>query len=305
MADLPNDTNPPSHGFSGDDAKVVARSLLSEHGFREFDDPPSAVSEDEEVSKELNLAGLADFDLGKKSLLRSVEVHIKHQTPLLPFAGDNSQAAEQYRIIRTKIVQHPRRPRVLVVSSAESGDGKSVTAVNVGGVIALNPEFNVLLCDVDLHRSSLAKYFDVPVKPGLADVLSGQAELKDVVVRIEPFPNLYFLPGGKSSRGPADLLNSRRWSSLVSALRRQFSFVVLDTPPAGALADFALVQAAADGVVLVARQDHTNRMLWMRAVESVPAEKMIGVVMNCVKPWFLGRSGGYYQYYHYSKYYKR
>ena len=292
-------------GFSGENAKVVARSLLSDHGFSQLDDPPSPVSNDQDVSKELALAGLEDFDLGDKSRLRGVEVHIKHQTPLLPFAGDNSQAAEQYRIIRTKIVQHPRRPRVIVVSSAESGDGKSVTAVNIGGVISLNPEFNVLLCDVDLHRGSLAKYFDLPIKPGLADVLTGGASLRDCVVRIEPFPNLFFLPGGKSSRGPADLLNSRRWDTLVSALRKQFNYCILDTPPAGALADFQLAQASADGVVLVARQDHTNRMLWVRALETVPKEKMIGVIMNCVKPWFLARSGSYYQYYHYSKYYRR
>lgn len=288
-----------------DPNQVVARSLLDDQEFQQFDDPPSALAESDDVSNELSLAGLEEYDLGDKSALRSAEVHIKARTPLLPFAGDNSQAAEQYRIVRTKVVQHPGRPRVLAISSAESGDGKSVTAVNLAGVIALNPEYNVLLSDVDLHRSSLAKYFDLPIKPGLADVLSGASTLRECVVRIEPFPNLFFLPGGKSSRGPADLLNSRRWDALVSALRKQFNYCVMDTPPAGALADFELVQASADGVVLVARQDHTNRMLWVRAMETVPREKMIGVVMNCVKPWFLARSGSYYQYYHYSKYYRR
>ena len=285
--------------------QVVARSLLNEQQFGQFDDPPSTLAEEQDVAGELALAGLEEYDLGDKAQLRSAKVHIKDQRPLLPFAGDNSQAAEQYRIVRTKVVQHPRRPRVVVISSAESGDGKSVTAVNLAGVIALNPEYNVLLADVDLHRSSLAKYFDLPIKPGLADVLTGGASLKDCVVRIEPFPNLFFLPGGKSSRGPADLLNSRRWDALVSALRKQFNYCIMDTPPAGALADFQLAQASADGVVLVARQDHTNRMLWVRALETVPRDKMIGVIMNCVKPWFLARSGSYYQYYHYSKYYRR
>jgi capsular exopolysaccharide synthesis family protein len=203
-------------------------------------------------------------------------------------------------------VQHPSRPRAIAVSSAESGDGKSVNAVNLSGVLALNPEFDVLLVDGDLHRSSLAQYFDVPAKPGLADILSGSASVKESITRIDPFPNLYFLPGGKGQRGPADLLNSKRWDSLAEALKRQFSYVIYDTPPAGALADFDLIQANADGVILVVRQDHTNRMLWMRAYQSVPESKLIGVVMNCVKPWFLGRPFGYYyQYYNYSRYYKR
>ena len=273
---------------------------LSDDQFAFLDEEPV------QTSSAVSIRGLQEFNLGDKNGIRTAQVRIKHQTPLLPFAGENSQAAEQYRIVRTKIVQHPSRPRSIAVSSAESGDGKSVNAVNLAGVLALNPEFDVLLVDGDLHRSSLARYFDVPSKPGLADLLSGAASVKDAVIRIDPFPNLYFLPGGKGQRGPADLLNSKRWDLLAEALKRQFTYVIYDTPPAGALADFDLIQANADGVVLVVRQDHTNRLLWIRAIQSVPETKLIGVVMNCVKPWFLARSlGYYYQYYHYSKYYKR
>ncbi len=245
----------------------------------------------------------AEFALPSLGSIRSVEVRPRKNIPLLPFAGESGQAAEQYRIIRTKILQHPRRPRSIVVSSAESGDGKSVTAVNVAGVLALSPESTVLLVDGDLHRSSLARYFDLPPTPGLANILDDQASLEESLVRIEPFPNLFFLPGGKSRRGPADELNSHRWKELSAALKAQFSYCVVDAPPAGALADFDLIQAAVDGVVLVVRQDHTNRMLWMRSLDSVPEDKLIGVVMNCIKPWFLGRGLGYYQYYYYSKYY--
>lgn len=276
------------------------RPLVSDEQFSFLDDDLVQASSD------LSMPGLEEFNLRDKSSVRTVQVRIKHQTPLLPFAGENSQAAEQYRIVRTKIVQHPNRPRTVAVSSAESGDGKSVNAVNLAGVLALNPEFEVLLVDGDLHRSSLARYFDVPAKPGLADVLSGTASVQDTVVRIDPFPNLYFMPGGKGQRGPADLLNSKRWDLVSESLKRQFTYVVYDTPPAGALADFDLIQANCDGVVLVVRQDHTNRMLWLRAYRSVPETKLVGVIMNCVKPWFLGRSlGYYYQYYHYSKYYRR
>ncbi len=257
------------------------------------------------ASPDLAIAGLAEFDLGAREDLRSIEVKLKSQTPLLPFAGENSQAGEQYRIIRTRILQHQLQPRSLAVSSAESGDGKSVNAVNLAGVLALNPDTEIILVDADLHRGSLARYFDAPVKPGLADVLSGTAALADCVVRAEPYSNLFFLPSGKGRGGPADMLNSKRWDNVAAALKRQFDFVIYDTPPAGAVADFDLIQANCDGVLLVARQDHTNRMLWMRALESIPDNKLIGVIMNCVKPWFLGRGYGYYQYYNYSKYYRR
>jgi protein-tyrosine kinase len=245
----------------------------------------------------------ADLLVGPLQELESMRVNIKDGTPLLPFGGESSHAAEQYRIIRTKILQHPSRPRSLVMTSAESGDGKSVTSVNLAGVLALNPDFNVVLMDGDLHRSSLARYFGVNTSPGLAEVITGKATLKEAIRRIDPFPNLFFLPGGKSQTGPADLFNTNRWFEVTEAIKRQFTFFVIDAPPAGVFADFDLIQAQVDGVVLVVREDHTNRMLWMRAIESIPPQKMIGAIMNCVQPWFLGKSLGYYQYYYYSKYY--
>lgn len=245
----------------------------------------------------------ADLQVGVLSDLNSIQVHIKPGTPLLPFGGENSHAAEQYRIVRTKILQHSARPRSLVITSAESGDGKSVSAVNLAGVLALNPEFNVLLADGDLHRSSLARYFGVDSSPGLAEVITGKATLSESVRRVEPFPNLFFLPAGESQAGPADLFNTRRWKDIAGALKEQFTFCVIDAPPAGVFADFDLIQEQVEGVVLVVREDHTNRMLWMRALQNIPTQKMIGVIMNCVQPWFLGKSFGYYQYYYYSKYY--
>lgn len=245
----------------------------------------------------------ADLQVGALDELESIRVNIKDGAPLLPFGGESTHAAEQYRIIRTKVLQHPARPRSLVMTSAESGDGKSVTAVNLAGVLALNPDFNVVLMDGDLHRSSLARYFGVDTSPGLAEVITGKATLREAIRRIEPFPNLFFLPGGQSQTGPADLFNTRRWAEVAAAVKDQFTFFVIDAPPAGVFADFDLIQAQVEGVVLVVREDHTNRMLWMRAIQSIPSEKMIGAIMNCVQPWFLGKTFGYYQYYYYSKYY--
>ena len=285
------------------DLAEVAKSIVDETGFEFVDEDleqPLAVMRSPD-----QMVGYEEFDVGALSQVPTFQAQMRGRVPLLPFSGDHSQAAEQYRIIRTKVLQHESKPRLIVVSSPESGDGKSVTAVNTAGVFALNPEHAVLLVDGDLHRGSLARYFDLPTSPGLAEVLDESASLTDCVGRIDPYPNLFFLPGGKSQYGPADLLNSKRWSLVAESLRRQFHYVIIDTPPAGAVADFDLIQANADGVVLVVRQDHTNRLLFLRAYQSVTPEKLLGVVMNCVKPWFLGRSVGYYQYYHYSKYYRR
>jgi len=256
-------------------------------------------------SRALHAAGLDEFDVGPKSELPYVKLDLDGKSPLLPFDVGRSQAAEQYRIVRTKILQHKMQPRRLIVSSPESGDGKSINAVNLAGVLALNPEANVLLVDGDLHRCSLAKFFKVPSTPGLGEVLSGDVKVSEAVVRIEGHSNLFFLPGGKGARASAELLDSRRAKRLSDALGKQFTYMVIDSPPAGAVADFDLLMQNGDGVVLILRQDHTNRMLCMKTIEAIPKEKLVGVILNYVKPWFLGKTFGYYQYYHYSKYYRR
>src|SRR5205814_2135073 len=99
-------------------------------------------------------------------------------------------------------------------------------------------------------------------------------------------PNLYILGSGQTWQNSAELLDSPRWISLLAGLRREFSYVVLDSPPIGSLADYDLLQASADGVVLVMRPDHTRRDLAMKALDTIPKQKFLGVVMNGVEKWF-------------------
>src|SRR5262249_37778174 len=93
--------------------------------------------------------GVRGSDLG------TVPVRVPAAAPVLPFDGSHRRAAEQYRLVRTKIVQHPGQPRMLVVSSPAPGDGKTVTAVNIAGALALKNDANVLLMDGDLRRSTI------------------------------------------------------------------------------------------------------------------------------------------------------
>ena len=99
--------------------------------------------------------------------VRQVPIRIPASTPLLPFDNTNFSAAEQYRMIRTKLIQHPRQPRLILISSAVPGDGKSVTAVNIAGALALKTEANVLLVDTDFRRSTIHIQLGLPASPGL------------------------------------------------------------------------------------------------------------------------------------------
>lgn len=230
--------------------------------------------------------------------VRTLTLQIPFASPLLPFDGAHSHAAEQYRIIRTKLVQHPRQPRAFLVSSAGPMDGKTVTAVNIAGAMALKTEANVLLLEGDLRRPVLSAQLGLAPLAGLSEVLSGTAVFEDGLFRIQQFPNLYFMPAGEPRANPAELLDSSAWRALMSRLRADFRYIVVDSPPIGRVADYDLLRAACDGVILVARQDHTSRHACLQAVESIPKDKLLGVVMNCVGKWFLWPSHSANNYYY-------
>jgi capsular exopolysaccharide synthesis family protein len=176
------------------------------------------------------------------------------------------------------------------------GDGKTISAINLAAALSLQENLRVLLLDGDFRRSSATRLLGLPTTPGLGEVLRHEAALESSLVRTAQFPNLYVLPPGTPSPGPAELLSTVRWQSLLEIVRSEFRFVVLDAPPVGAVAEYELLQLACDGVVLVLRQDFTNRRLWQRALETVPKAKQLGVILNCAEQWFLWKTHSYYYY---------
>ena len=157
---------------------------------------------------------------------------------------------------------------------------------------------NVLLIDADLRRSSIAGTLGLPNTPGLGDVLAGRRPLHEAIIRTEQNPNLYVLTGGESTSNPAELLDSSRWRTLCNTVREHFDFVVMDAPPVAAVADYELLQAACDSVILVVRPDCTEKSMCMNAIALVPEEKLLGTILNCAYDWFLGKSHNsqYYSY---------
>ena len=230
---------------------------------------------------------------------RTLSLHVAARSPLLPFENGQWRPSEQYRILRTKISHHPTQPRVIVVSSPASGDGKSVTVINTAGVLALKSEEQVLLLDADLRKSEIHVQLGLPQSPGLTDVLTGASPLDEALVHTQEFPNLYVMTAGTRPANPVELLDSTQWRALSARLRDMFRYVIVDSPPVGAVADYDLIQAVCDGVILVLRPDYTNRRLCQKALEVVPKSKLLGVVLNCVPDWSPARHVGA-DYYYYS-----
>jgi len=236
--------------------------------------------------------------------IRSIALRVPAPSPLLPFENGHGRPSEQYRILRTKIVQHPNQPHLILVSSPASGDGKSTTATNAAAVLSLKSNARVLLVDADFRKPAIHTQLGLPAAPGLAEVLKGASSLEDALVRTQEFPNLFVISAGVPPPNPVELLDSTNWQAFCAKIRDLFRYVVIDSPPVGSVADNDLIQATCDGVVLVVRPDHTNRQLYEKALKVVPRAKFLGVVLNCIPDWSPGRHGVSDYYYSGGKFYQ-
>ena len=222
---------------------------------------------------------------------------------ILFFENDTrSPASEAVRTLRTNIqffsIDNPIR--LLLITSPYAEDGKTTVAANLGAAIAASG-VKTLLVEADLRRPALREYFDYfePEKRGgLTDVLAGIDRIKDVV-RDTHIPNLLFLPAGSLPPNPSELLGSHKMEEVLNEVRDMADVVILDTPPALAVADSLVLGAHADGVALVIRAGVTHRERAREAKEAFERAgiRLLGMVLND-----LDMSDAQYYYRYYQRY---
>ena len=228
---------------------------------------------------------------------QEIALDIPPGSPILPFDGINPRVAEQYRILRTNLIRHASKPKVIAISSACPGDGKTLSAINLAGALSLKAGTNVLLIDADLRQRDVGRKLAIGTRLGLSDVLSGECSASDAIFKVKAYPSLHILSSGRVDANPAELLDSPACRDLIAGFREEFSFVVVDTTPVTALADYSLVEQLVDAVLLVIRPDHTHRPAFQRLLATDVAQKVIGLVINGFEDWFLWHSADTYGYY--------
>jgi capsular exopolysaccharide synthesis family protein len=238
-----------------------------------------------------------EFDEWNGRPRRVLPVRLSAISPLLAPADGLYYAAEQYRIVRTKVAQLLTKPFRLVITSPGISDGKTVTAVNLATAMALRSGERTLLIDADLRRAGVHRLLQAPLEPGLTNVLAGTCQLEEAMFTIEELPGFYALPAGRPHGNPTELLDSSRWRALAETVRRHFAQVIVDCPPVEVVADFDLVAAVCDGVALVVRPDHTDRTLCLAAIAKL-RPKLVGVLINAAPEWFLWKKSVQHEYYY-------
>jgi succinoglycan biosynthesis transport protein ExoP len=215
----------------------------------------------------------------------------------LAVIGDpQSTPSEQYAILGLKVQQWMNQSggRVLLVTSAAGGEGKSVTAVNLALALCSSLEGRVLLLDGDLRRPQVHKHLGLNPAKGFSDLLLRPDG--DINSYVSKFQDLYVIGGGAEPVNPVGLLASRGAAEIFARLRKEFRFIVLDSPPIVPIADSHILAGLADGVVIVVRARRTPRELFRRAIESLGASNVLGVVLNDIE-YGDTRYGYAYEYY--------
>lgn len=224
------------------------------------------------------------------------------QVPLVG-AEISFAATEAYKLLRTKLqfsFTDDKTSRVIGVSSALAGEGKSLSSINLAHALS-QLDKKVLLIDCDMRKPSIAAKLPLAKEPGLSDYLSGQ-------IGWDPLFQNCGIPGeenafevivaGRNPPNPVELLSSARMAKLLDTLREKYDYIVLDFPPVGEVSDALAVAKIIDGMLLVVRQNYGNRIDYANAVrqfEFVEA-KLLGIVYNCVAEHSKGYGRKYYYY---------
>lgn len=223
------------------------------------------------------LEGTPDFEVDA-TRVAAVIGHRYTQRKLI-VAPDAPDATGAYCCLAAELhkVRQSRPLSTVLIASAAPGEGKSLTAANLGLALSGSYRQRVLLVDADLRRPALHKLFDTDNVVGLNEYLMGTSAL------IRPVPlsaRLSLLPGGNPALDPLAALTSDRMKDLLSMPARQNEWVIVDAPPLAAFPDGHHLAALVQGVVLVVRAGWTPLAAVESAIKIVGRQAILGVVLN-------------------------
>ncbi len=200
---------------------------------------------------------------------------------LVAIRQPNSNYCEEYRSLRTHILHRSQRQKLqsIVVASVNPSEGKTITALNLSWLLAQTDGINALIIDSDLRMPSLTDYLGIEADKGLSDILSGRATLRESIIKLNP-GGLHLLPGGEARSDVAELISGPTFKEILRQAREMFDFIIIDAPPLGIFTDATVLINHADGALLVVRAGRTRFSVLDRILETLPRDRMLGVVLN-------------------------
>ena len=228
--------------------------------------------------------------------------NLKKRERLLSYLNDRPTSAvvEGVRNLRTSIqLSEPKgKNQVIMLSSSISGEGKTTLSIALAHSFGSMGK-NVLLIEGDIRRCTFSNYFESSTNRSFQSLLSGEASLKDVVLRPEGFPSDVIM-GENGSANAADTFSSLAFQSMIDKAREMYDVIIIDTPPVMVVPDARVIAQYADTVLFCVKWRSTPRELVRSSLRmfDMLGKPVSGMVLSNVKK---GRSDGSYDYHYYGK----
>jgi capsular exopolysaccharide synthesis family protein len=209
------------------------------------------------------------------------------QYPLLLQSQSNSSVAEAFKTLRTNIrfSINGSEPKVILVTSAEKGEGKSTTTANLAAAYALENK-RVIMIDADLRKPTLHHFFGKTNRIGLSNLLVQQCSLEEAVWDTG-IPGLMMMGSGTIASHPTEMLGSERMKALIQKLGQSFDIVLIDSPPVIMFSDAQILAAQCDGVLMVINCGRVKSGAAKKAKEQLDfvGARILGAILNNVKKY--------------------
>jgi len=210
-------------------------------------------------------------------------------------------AAEAYKLLSTNVdFIDTEKPKVITVSSAGPGEGKSITAANLALAYAANG-LKTLLLDADMRRPRVEKVFNIKRQNfGVLNHIMRDVPYNKLIQKpLQEFPDFYIFPVGPIPPNPTSILTSKKFRELIDDMKKDYDKIIIDLPPILVSGDAAIVTKYSDGMILVVRPEKTLRPSLKIAYENITTSgvKILGTVVNGIKQ----KSSSYYYYYYNSE----
>lgn len=254
----------------------------------------SGVKDSAQIENTLDLPVYATVPRSPIQETRMSILKKKKSIPILAVKSSDDIAIESLRSIRTAIhfALTSAKNNIIMIAGPSPEVGKSFISTNLATIFAQGNK-RVLLIDADMRRGYMHKYFDVDVKPGLSELLSGQADLTQVLHKTQ-VANLDVITRGKSPTNPSEMLSSNQFKELLEQLQTQYDHIIIDTPPVLAVTDGIIISQYTGVNLIVARyiKSHMKELeLTVNRFEQAGV-KVNGFILNDIQR----SSGGGYGY---------
>ena len=222
-----------------------------------------------------------------------------------------SRTVEEFRLVKRNLMTqlargdslaNQRSSRLIMVTSARPGEGKTFISLNLALAFASERDVKALLVDVDTQHSSIQTILGIPGEQGIVDVLAGNCELSEVLVQTN-IPNLMVLPAGQGGPHVPELFSSNQMAVLMGEMTQRFAdrYIIIDTPPCMASSDAAALAPLVGQIVFIVEAHHTQQVEIEASLTMLSACPRISLLLNKSDTLSGEHFGSYDYYYYYSQ----